>query len=232
MSNSTNFGIIVILLATLFIGCTESLVYSPSMNLPPRPLSGGQSQFLMGGAYFPETRPFRSPEKTAYGWEATFRFALCKHFSMQAKGWKDLSGNFDGERYGISGAVIAMLNDSSNFRYGVMPTGAFLFGGGDMEGGGGGLPICFWFTKYHPFDFYTTITPAFGIKDVSAETKQWGWGILLNAGTAVIIKDCLTINLEFSGIRQVNEYEDRNDYFICPSLNIGYLFRGESKRKK
>lgn len=229
MSKSAHFGVINLFLLSLFlVGCTESLIYSPSMNLPPRPLKGGQSQFLAGAGYFPETRPFKSPEKTAYGGEATFRFALCEHFSIQAKGWKDFSDNFAAERIGLSGSVIAMLNDSSNFRYGIMPTGALLFGGGELDGGGGGIPICFWFTRYHPIDIYATITPAFGIKDIAAEKKQWGWGVLLNAGTAIIFNDCLTLNLEFSGIKQVNEYEGRKDYFICPSLNIGYFFRGQS----
>jgi len=48
-------------------GCPPSLVYSPSANLPPRPLKKGKVQFLGWIGMFPEARPHDVDSKTAIG---------------------------------------------------------------------------------------------------------------------------------------------------------------------
>jgi hypothetical protein len=127
-------------------GCPPSMVCSPSVNLPPRPLKSGQGQFLAGFGMFPEARPHEVGGDTAMGGEATIRFALSDYFSLQTKGWLDLSSNVDFTRYGFSVSTIILFNsDRSSYRIGIMPTGAFLLslqGFGGFEGGGGVLPIC------------------------------------------------------------------------------------------
>lgn len=224
MKPAFHIFVFMLIVSVNFLGCTGSLIYSPSANLSPQPLKKEQSQVLIGIAEFPETRPHLSVEKTAYGGELTYRYAICDHFTLQVKGWKDLEDESDDDRWGGSFSIIAMLNDSSDFRFGLMPTGAFLFGNGEAGGGGGALPVCFWFTRYTPFNFYTSLAPAIGVRDMGAEKKQWGWGIIMNVGTAVSIKNRLTLNLEISGIKQINEYEDIEDNFVCPSFNVGYIF--------
>ncbi len=213
----------------LLTGCASSLVYSPSMNLSPKPLKKGQSQALAGVGYFPETRPKYTEHKTAEGGEATFRFALCDHFAMQFKGWKDLSDNLDVSRYGASFSFIGMLNDSSKVRFGLIPTGAFLFSGSDCDAGGGGLFMGIWYNYFKHVDFYSVVGPAAGAKNLNAEDKQWGWGLFLNVGTAVTVGEHLTFNLELAGIKQKNEYEHVRDYFLCPSINIGYIMERSKK---
>jgi hypothetical protein len=203
------------------IGCPPSLVYSPSANLPPKPLKKGQAQLLGGIGMFPEARPRGVDNKIAIGGEATFRFALSDHFALQAKGWIDFSDNVDFSRYGLSVSSIIMFNDDeSSYRIGIMPTGAFLFGSG-LEGGGGVLPICLWFPEYRDFNFYISLGPGFGLRSVE---DNWGWGILTNLGTSILISDHFTLNLEVSGIFQKNEYENVSDFILSPSFNLGILF--------
>jgi hypothetical protein len=211
------------------IGCPQSLVYSPSANLPPRPLKKGQVQFLSGIGLFPEARPHAVDKKTAIGGEATFRFALSDYFSLQAKGWLDFSDNVDFSRYGFSVSSIIMFNDDkSSYRFGIMPTGAFLFStggfGGGLDGVGGVLPICLWFPEYKRINFYTSLGPGFGTRKFPAEDNKWGWGILLNMGTSILISNHFTLNLEVSSIVQKNEYENISDFILAPSFNLGFLF--------
>ncbi|GEM_PF-1972710 len=220
------FSCVVII---LFMGCAQSLVYSPSMNLSPKPLKMGQTHILAGVGQFPETRPQYSKQKTAEGGEATFRFAWSDHLSVQVKGWKDLSDNFDFSRYGTSFSLIWILNDSSKVRLALIPTGAIVFTDNACEGGGGGLLLGLWYNKFNHVDFYSVFGPAVGAKSLSSDTKQWGWGVFLNVRTAVTIGKHLTRNLELAGVKQKNEYENTDDYFLCPSLNIGYIIERSRK---
>jgi len=212
----------LLLVSISFPGCTQSLIYSPFVNLPPRPLVKKQTHIQAGVGYYPETRPHKAPDKTAAGGEASFRVAICDHFTLQGKAWKDLS-DYNADRWGASMSNIAMLNGPSDFRLGLMPTAAFAFGLGELQGGGGALRLCLWFTRYDPLDFYASLGPAFGIRGDGSSNRKWGWGVLGNVGAAVLVKDHLSINLELSGIKQVNEYEDKNNYFVCPSVSIGYV---------
>lgn len=218
-------GVFIFIFAT---GCPPSMVYSPSVNLPPRPLKSGQGQFLAGFGMFPEARPHEVGGNTAFGGEATLRFALSDYLSFQTKGWLDLSSNVDFTRYGFSVSTIILFNsDRSSYRIGIMPTGAFLLssqGFGGFEGGGAVLPICLWFPDYKELSFYVALGPGFGTRNYPVEDDQWGWGILLNVGTSISLSDHFTMNLEVSGIFQNNEYENLSDFIVAPSLNLGILF--------
>ncbi len=207
-------------------GCPPSLVYSPSTNLPPEPLKKAQAQVLGGIGMFPEARPHAVDKKTAIGGEATFRYAISDRFSLQVKGWKDFSDNVDFDRSGFSVSSIVMFNDDkSSYRIGIMPTGAFLFADGVLEGGGGVLQVCLWFPKYKFANFYISFGPGFGTRGYPTNPEDWrGWGILLNIGTSILISKHFTINSEVSGILQINEDENISDFIFSPSLNLGLLF--------
>ena len=217
-----------VLLCIFTIGCPPSLVYSPSANLPPRPLKKSQVQIIGGIGMFPEARPHEVDSKTAIGGEATFRFALSDHFALQAKGWLDFSSNVDFSRYGFSVSSIIMFNDDkSSYRIGIMPTGALLLstgGFGGLDGVGGALPICLWFPKYKEINFYVSLGPGFGAIKFPPENNKWGWGILCNMGTSVLISNHLTLNFEVSSIVQKNEYENKSDFILSPSFSLGLLF--------
>lgn len=158
------------------------------------------------------------------GGEASIRFGISNNLMIQLKGWKDISNNLSIPRYGFSFSTLTVLNDTSDFRFGLFPTAAFVLSENDIEGGGGSIPLCLWYTKYYPITFYSAFGPAIGIRNITNDNNQWGWGLIFNLGTAIIIEDHLTVNLEISGIKQVNENNGYKSYFFSPSLNIGYLF--------
>ncbi len=208
----------------LFNGCIPSLVYSPSINLPPKPLEKKDFQIIGGAGYFPETLPDKTPEELALCGEITFRYGFTDAFSMQLKGWHDYSDNVDEDRWGVSIGSIIMLNDSSNVRFGMMPNIALLYGNNTIEGGGGSLPFTIWLNQYNPLNLYFGIGPILGMRDITEGRNQWGWGILINSGIGLLINERLTINIEAAIIKQVNEYNGNKNDFFSPSLNIGYIF--------
>ncbi len=212
-----------IILSVLISGCVPSLVYSPSINLPPKPLNKNDFQILGGVVYLPETQPNRMEEKLAFGGEATFRYGFSNNYSMQFKSWYDLSNKMEEKRWGMSLGSIIVFNDSSNYRFGIMPNLAFAAFDNSIEGGGGYIPFIFWINNYDPINFYIAAGPVLGIRDITEENNEWGWGIILNVGSGIIINN-ITLNIEFSGIKQVNEYSGKEDYFFSPSINLGYIF--------
>lgn len=219
-----------IFISLFIIGCTtQSLVYSPSINLPPEPLKKNQIQLLGGIGLLPEARPHEVGESTAIGGEATFRFAFSNHFVLQAKGWKDFSNNVDANRGGFSISSIITLNShKSSYRIGIIPTLAYLHGGGGLgspSGMGAMLPVCLWFPKSKYASFYISLGPGFGAKyGFPIERNEWGWGILLNMGTSLIASKNISFNFEVSGIKQINKYDEMTDFIIAPSFNLSLIF--------
>ena len=109
--------IILISLLTELIGCAPSMVYSPSINLPPKPLQKEELQLLGGIGYLPETRPDKTPKKLTLGGETTLRYGFSDFYSMQIKGWYDFSKNLsDYQRWGFAVASTFLFNDSCIYR--------------------------------------------------------------------------------------------------------------------
>ena len=216
--------IVLIFLNILFCSCVPSLVYSPSLNLPAKPLTEDDVQILGGVGYLPETRPDRTDPKMILGGEASIRYGLSNSVTAQIEGWKDISYSISEVRYGFSISALTVLNDSSDFRFGIFPTAAIVLAENDIEGGGGTIPFCLWYEKFYPLSFYTAFGPVIGIRDITNNNNEWGWGLIVNIGTTMTIEEHFTFNLELSAIKQVCEYDGYKSYFLCPSLNIGYIF--------
>lgn len=50
------------------------------------------------------------------------------------------------------------------------------------------------------------------------------WGLILNTSVSISVLDNYTLNLRITGIKQRNIYSGKKDYYLTPSLNIGYIF--------
>jgi hypothetical protein len=216
--------IVLIFLNILFCSCVPSLVYSPSLNLPAKPLIEDEVQILGGVGYLPETRPDRTDPKMIVGGEASLRYGISNSVTAQIKGWKDISHSISEIRYGFSISALTVLNGSSDFRFGIFPTAAIVLAENDIEGGGGTIPFCLWYSKFYPLSFYSAFGPVIGIRDLTNNKNEWGWGLIFNIGASMTIEDHFTFNLELAAIKQVSEYDGYKSYFLCPSLNIGYIF--------
>lgn len=118
----------LIILISLFIGglfltnCSSSLVYSPSLNLPSRPLVEKEVDLNGGVEIFPETRPeyIESKSKNAFGFNGHIGYGFTNEFSMYAKGWFTTeNANYTRTGLALSGVVNFPINESS--RYMIIP---------------------------------------------------------------------------------------------------------------
>ncbi|MGD1047203.1 MAG: hypothetical protein ABR899_00450 [Candidatus Krumholzibacteriaceae bacterium] len=216
-------------------GClpSHSLVYSPSINLPPEPLERKQVQVFGGVVNMPETSPFRQQAydgpagpllKTANGVELTARCGATDRLTLQAKGWVDTSDNLGLEtRYGLSVAtIIAEKRDLRGFRIGVMPAVSFLFREHEWLVGEGSLPLCVWFPDVSVLHPYAGLGPGLWIHE--ATNNDMGWLVVENWGCAALLARHFTINAELSTVQAFNRWTRRNDSFVTWSVNGGFLF--------
>jgi hypothetical protein len=205
-------------------GCTPSMVYSPSINLPPEPLKQKQVQLFGGVVEMPEARPQTAPEKTARGVEFTARVGAADWLSLQCKAWKDISRNFaEHDRYGVSvSTIFAQTRDLNGFRVGVMPSVVFLCDEEDWYGAGGTLPLCVWLPDLGALHPYAALGPGYGAHDTG--NSEWGWVMIENWGCAALLAKHFTVNAEISLIQAFDKYDKRNDNFVTWSLNGGFLF--------
>jgi hypothetical protein len=205
-------------------GCTPSMIYSPSINLPPEPLKEKQVQVFGGVVQMPEARPNRAPEKTAKGMEFTARVGAADWLTLQAKFWKDISENFDAaDRFGVSvSTIVAQTGDLGGFRVGLMPTATFLGAGDGWYGGGGTLPLCVWLPNLSVLHPYAAVGPGFGLHNTRDD--EYGFLIVENWGCAALLAKHLTVNAEISLVNTFNYYDRRHDNFVTWSVNGGFLF--------
>ena len=208
------------------VGCaTQSVIYSPTCNLPPKPLEQGDVQFLCGIGEMPEARPHKSKEETAKGFEGTFRIAAFDWLSLQIKYWKDISDNDKVSRNGYAFSTIFIpKKDLYNFDIGIMPEAIFLYGDGSCLGGGGMLRLCTWAPNISIIHIYGSLGYGYGVHDAYDVGDKWGWLIVGNIGSSILLFDHITFNLELSAVKQYNNYEDLNDHFLIPSWNVGIKF--------
>jgi len=215
----------VFLLAVVLVagGCTPSVVYSPSINLPPEPLRQKSIQAMGGIVEMPEARPQEAKASTARGAEFTVRIGATDWMTVQGKYWKDLSDNVRADRFGISVAtILAHPRDLGGFRLGLMPTAVFLGDENEWLGGGGLLPLCVWFPSWSVIHPYGAVGAGFGIRD--DRNNKWGWLTIENYGWTLFFFKHFTVNAELSAVQAHDRYDKREDKFVVWSLNGGFLF--------
>jgi hypothetical protein len=214
----------MMLLLILLPGCYPSVVYSPSINLPPRPPRGGSGGAGAGAEMLAEMRPDNVTGSTAGGGNPSVRQAFSDRFSVAAKGWLDLSGKSTKSRSGFSMATIVLLSDSSsNTQWGIINHGAMLLQDGEIEGCGGGTSVIAWLPWMGSWRPYGAVGPFVGIRSTQAgqsNNGEWGWGIMSNFGLSVFALEHLVLNLEVSGMYIRNEYDLTSAFVMSPSAGF------------
>src|ERR1039458_7594892 len=99
-----------LMIACSLVACTNSVVYSPSIQLPVSPLKRDCGQAMLGGEMLPETRPSVTTDKAAGGANALVRYAFSDRLTLQAKGWYALD-KADALRSGFSFSAIVSFGE-------------------------------------------------------------------------------------------------------------------------
>lgn len=215
-------GLFVLLMGQ---GCVRSLTYSPSLYITGNALEKGRLSITRGMGKLVETRPDRVNSKTADGVEYLVRYSISERFALQFKYWEDRSQNVDVSRFGFSYANLIRLNEPGrNWVLMIMPTAGFVFADGNIEGGGGYFPFILMWSQIKQVQPYLAYGPAMGIRNISDNANQWGWGTLTTAGLSITYKR-LELNFETSSIIQIDKANDRTDRITLAGLSIGVVLR-------
>jgi hypothetical protein len=180
---------------------------------------------IFGYGMMPEARTKEIEGETAEAVEGTVRIGATDWMWLQFKGWWDVSGKIDELRQGYSfSPTFIILRDYHGLDLGIMPTGVLCMDSRYVLGGGGTLSTCIWWPKIGNIHFYSAFGGGYGVRDDDGVGEKWGYLLTANFGTAILLSNHITINIETIGIYQYNHYDRQTDVFIVPTLNVGFIY--------
>jgi hypothetical protein len=225
------FGIGLVSLSS----CATSLVYSPSIGLTTKPLKQGEIDLKGAAVLLPETRPNSIGVKTTLGGEAHIAYGFTDKLALQLKGWADIKNN--NIRTGYSLAGIRTLKETEKLRLILMPRVGIALSGNSIQGYGLELPFILQYDENANTALLVGLGGAFGFSQLDKVNKNagfssgiagyafkypYGYAALLHTGLTYRLTRQFRINLELSGIYQLNAFDDKSHYLLSPNLAIGY----------
>jgi hypothetical protein len=208
------------LLLMCLTGCTRSMVFSPSLNLPSDPTKNSL-QLYGGASMLAETRPREVNRSASLGVDGFVRFGASDRVSLQVKSWEALRNVDEHRRTGISaGALVRLGNNSADWAWGLMTQGGFVFAGGGTEGGGIAMSGVLWMPRFLFLRPYS----AFGLAWGQRNSEEWGWGLISNLGVNSIFLKHFTVNAEISPVYESNRYDRYRRLILSPSVGLSIQF--------
>jgi hypothetical protein len=216
----------LVVLAGFLCACSSSLTFSPSLNLPGRPLSRGESQLHAGGEYLLETRPRYAARYGVVGIDAGARYGFAESFALGIGTWYPLAD--EPYRGGVAVDAIVMLGDTSDrLRFGVIPRIAVLI---DQPS-----------RQHHPLlnalgisaaglgqyrllpdlAAYVALGPAIGGHDIDEDS---GYGVIGNLGAVYSLSDRFEVGAELFGVVMHSVADDVTDGVAAPTVWAAFRF--------
>ncbi len=228
--HSTVVSGIVTCCVLLISACTSSLVYSPSVALPRKPLEKKEWQLSGGLDLLAETRPASFGRNTIIGAGGLVRYGISDYVSIHGKGWTDILSDAAGTgRGGVTAGLHVKLQDpNADWRLALAPSATILidnssfYGSWRIEGGGGAFTLTTWFPANGIFRPYAVIGPMIGVRDL--QDNEWGYGLIANLGSNFDLSDHFSINAELAGIIQRNQFDRITHGIIAPSIGLSVYF--------
>jgi hypothetical protein len=219
--------IVLISLSLFFFSCSPSLVYSPTLNLPSKPLEKHETRVNGGFEMLQETQPQGAHNVIAPGLTGSVAYGFTHSFALQLKGWTSLQNVEENQfRFGFSASGMFMLNDSTNaFRYALLPCFAMTFDNNNLGWGKGiGSWLAVWFPSKSDIKPYFAVGAGLGWDDFDYPYNSYGWGIFLNPGISVLSGKFVEVNFELAGALVFNRYENINYFILSPSVALSARF--------
>jgi hypothetical protein len=230
--------------AILFMSCSNSLVYSPALNLPVKPIAKENIDFSGGVELLPETRPgeevsdnFEIPNEpdpdderygnNTFGYNFQLGYGFSDNFNLYIRGWGDLeyTGEYFRSGYALS-STLTLTDISGSTRLMIIPRIGLAIDGNYIGGYGLGMSSAIHHRFTDNFAFYSGLGFVWGFSEMGTiQDGENGIGIIGNVGTAYEIFDSFRINLELSPIYQINLYDDKQQFVISGQFTIGYMIR-------
>lgn len=231
------FTKLVILLSLLVGGlflsnCSTSQVYSPSLNLPQKPLAEKEVDLNGGVEMFPETRPefTNSKDKSTFGFNGQLGYGFTNSFNMYAKGWITKDNNKYRSGYSLSGIIDFQVDDNS--RYMLIPRIGLLLDNQNISGYGASCLLIYQSRIINNFSFNSGGGLIWGYNSLFETTNSvgesrisMGFAIQGNVGLTYQVSKNIRCNLEVNPLYQINTFDSQQNFVISPNIGIGYTFR-------
>ena len=209
-----------LLIITGLCGC--GTIYSPTLNLPHEPLLKNEGQLTGTIGALPQQGA--GDLGAAASGEGQISYAFSDRFSLQGKAWSQLSElynrNYNG---GTSIAATYVLSpNNASLPFAVIGSSSMLIDGRDIKANGGSLQLAAWLPVIGIFRPYAALGGGMMVADF--QSRNWGYGAIMNAGTSIKFSDNFHINFEVFGILQRYLQYSTISGFLAPSLSLSWKF--------
>lgn len=220
----------IILIIGILTSCSNSLVYSPSINLPNKPLKEKEIDLQGGLELLAETRPEElQGNQTTLGLGGQLSYGFSNKFNLSLKGWADIEGRENSIRsgYALNGQFIKLIDEES--RIITIPRLGIVLDGNEISGYGIGTSILYQKSISKIFSWYGGVGLLWGFRDLDKEKNYndkeklpMGFGILGNLGIGCQLLNTIRLNLEINPIYQINTFDENSQMLFSPTIGIGY----------
>ncbi len=215
----------------LLCSCSHSLVYSPAISLPVRPLLENQIDLQGSAELLPETRPSREEGTAAPGVAAQLTYGFSDRLAIGVRGWADTRNWSSNLRTGYSLHAQYRWERSANRYLYLVPRVGMVLDGSWIQGFGLSSSLLW---QHHPsknLSYYSGFGAAFGHAAfrtpdlrLTEDGAPMGFAGLAHLGAQWAFAKKAYLNLEANPIFLLNTYDQENWLLLSPQLSIGYTF--------
>ena len=220
--------------AILLSNCSTSLTYSPSLNLPNKPLEKGAVELQGSAELFPESRPEKVDNNVTFGLNGKLGYAFSDNFGVSVNGWLDAGNGSLDSRLGLAVNAQFIKHRSPTSRFIILPRFGFVNFG---EGYGLSNSVIYHKEASEKLSWYSGLGVAWGYSQLSKislssfEPPRYPFGYLAmgHLGMGYSLNSSIRVNLELNPIYQVNPVDNQNHFFVAPSLGLGLVLNQKEK---
>jgi hypothetical protein len=156
--------------------------------------------------------------------EAALSYGFSDRFSLQLKAWDQGSELIQAKYNGGSSlsATILLTKKDADVPVALIPSSVMLVNGNSVSALGGMLECAVWLHEIGMFRPY--LAGGGGILSNSFRDKDWGYGVLGNAGVSAKFSDNFRMNFEIFGGVQRYLKSSTTSGFLAPTLSVSWAF--------
>ncbi|MCI4646886.1 hypothetical protein [Phaeodactylibacter sp.] len=220
-----------ICLLSVFVlqSCSRSLVYSPAVSLPFRPLSENQIDLQGSAELLPETRPSHSEGLAAPGISGQLTYGFSDRLAIGLRGWAATRNWNSNLRTGYSLHAQYRWQRAPNQSLYLIPRVGMALNGNWIEGLGLSHSIIWKHQPLEKLSYYFGFGAAFGHTAfngqdirITVNRSPMGFAGLAHLGIQWAFAEKAYLNLEANPILFFNAYDQENGLLLSPQLSIGY----------
>lgn len=209
--------------------CNRSLVYSPALNLPSKPLKQNETDIHTAVEFFPETRPSSKSRLTSAGISTSLGYGFSDRFNMYGRLWITAKSEMIRSGMSINGHIIRRIDENQNLT--IMPRIGVVMYNNSIQGYGFSASSIYTSRFTKNTSIYGGAGLLWGIhylgEDINSNGESkipMGFGLLMHAGFVWDLTSSIRVNIEINPIYQINTFDQSQQLVISPTLGLGYTF--------